>query len=145
MGNQITGEGGPTFSLAPERMASILRDGLGTVGRGSRVLAIIPDKTRDDNTNLLFPIASKLLFDRGIETLDVLVAQGTHPPMSDQEKSEKIGNGSGADFIMPGRIFDHRWNTESELVQLGTIEAERVSELSSGLLTEAIPVRLNRL
>ena len=83
----------------------IIHDALAVVQRGERVLAIIPDKTRDDNTDLLFPIADRFLRERGIACFDALVAQGTHPPMTDAQKRAKIGYDHFA-----GQIFDHQWN-----------------------------------
>ena len=82
----------------------LIEEALQVVQRGERVLAIIPDKTRDDNTHELFPIANQFLEKRGVASFDALVAQGTHPPMSAAQKLSKIGN---ADFR--GSLFDHRW------------------------------------
>ena len=41
------------------KLTGIVQEALEVVQRGERVLAIIPDKTRDDNTDLLFPIADQ--------------------------------------------------------------------------------------
>lgn len=41
----------------------------------ARVLAIIPDKTRDDNTDLLFPFVAETLAARNIAQLDALVVE----------------------------------------------------------------------
>jgi len=84
-------------------LSEIVHQALEVVQPGERVLAIIPDKTRDDNTHELFPIAEEFLTRRGVAAFDALVAQGTHPPMSTAQKLAKIGN---ADFR--GSIFDHR-------------------------------------
>ena len=63
-------------------LTAIIHQALDVVQPGERVLAIIPDKTRDDNTHLLFPIANEFLIKRGVTSFDALVAQGTHPRMS---------------------------------------------------------------
>jgi hypothetical protein len=44
-----------------------------------------------------------------------------------------------------GHIFDHQWNRPEELVDLGELSAERVSELTGGLINESVKVNLNRL
>jgi nickel-dependent lactate racemase len=111
---------------------------------GSRVLAIIPDKTRDDNTDVLFPIAAAVLRDRGAVRLDVLVAQGTHSPMSESEKLRKIGVKSYDSIPLLGRIYDHRWDDPSELVTIGELSGDKVRLLTDGLLTDAIPLEINR-
>jgi len=79
------------FSPIIRDLTGNLHHALEVVQPGERVLAIIPDKTRDDNTHLLFPIANEFLAGRGVAAFDVLVAQGTHPPMSDSQKRSKIG------------------------------------------------------
>jgi len=105
------------------------------------VLAIIADKTRDDNTPTLFPIASAALASRRIAQFDALVAQGTHPPMTSAEKLLKIGEPSPG----LGEIFDHQWDRSEELVEVGNLDAARVAELTGGLIDGAIPLRVNRL
>jgi len=90
------GVGAPDLDLSPSKMRSIVEQALLTVGPGARVLAIIPDKTRDDNTDLLFPFASEILAARGAERFDALVAQGTHMPMTEGEKRAKVGLAAGS-------------------------------------------------
>src|SRR5215204_4814435 len=126
--------------LHQSTLTSILHQSLDVIQRGERVLAIIPDKTRDDNTHELFPIADEFLTKRGVKSFDVLVAQGTHPPMSAAQKLAKIGY---TDFH--GCLFDHRWDEPDELITLGELSAETVYELTNGLIDHAVPVSLNKL
>ena len=95
-------------------LTAIVHDALDVIQPGERVLAIIPDKTRDDNTHLLFPVATEFLTRRGVASFDALVAQGTHPPMSESQKLSKIGS-----IHFSGNLFDHRWDQPDELVRLG--------------------------
>ena len=139
------GKGAADLDLSPEELRAIVEQALLTVGPGARVLAIVPDKTRDDNTDLLFPFAAEILKERGAEQFDALVAQGTHMPMTEEEKRSKVGLGEGASLPLLGSIFDHQWNRPEELVDLGELSAERVSELTGGLINEAVKVNLNRL
>ncbi len=55
----ITGTGSHESDLGSDEMRQIVEDALSNVPSGSRVLAIIPDKTRDDNTHILFPQAAQ--------------------------------------------------------------------------------------
>lgn len=121
-------------------ITEIVRQALEVIQPGERVLAIIPDKTRDDNTHELFPIADQFLTTRGVAAFDALVAQGTHPPMSEAQKLAKIGN---ADFR--GSIFDHRWDETDELITLGELSADLTRELTGGLIDHAVPVTINKL
>src|SRR5262249_31471775 len=66
------GYGAAKSVLSPEELGGIVRERLSDLAPGSRVLAIIPDKTRDDNTHILFPIAAEALISRGIGPADVL-------------------------------------------------------------------------
>src|ERR1700735_4431187 len=88
---QVVGRGSATTPLSDSDLREIVEQALENVPSGVRVLAIVPDKTRDDNTHLLFPMASQVLAARKVAKLDVLIAQGTHAPMSDAQKREKIG------------------------------------------------------
>ncbi|HEX7956076.1 MAG TPA: lactate racemase domain-containing protein [Pyrinomonadaceae bacterium] len=141
----VTGRGAPELDLTPAELREILAQALLSVGPGARVLAIIPDKTRDDNTDVLFPAAAEILAARGAEQFDALVAQGTHMPMTEGEKRLKVGLTEGATLPLLGNIFDHQWNRPEELVELGELSAGRVGELTGGLINEAVKVNLNRL
>lgn len=121
-------------------LTGIVEQALDAIQPDERVLAIIPDKTRDDNTHVLFPIANEFLTKRGAASFDVLVAQGTHPPMSESQKLSKIG---ATNFS--GHLFDHRWDEPDELITLGELSAETVQRLTGGLLEQAVPVSINKL
>ena len=138
------GTGSPDLDLSPVELRDILAQTLLTVAPGARVLAIIPDKTRDDNTDLLFPCAAEILAARRIAQFDALVAQGTHMPMTEAEKRLKTGLSNGASAPGLGQIYDHQWNVPEELVTIGELSAARVPDLTGGLLDHAISVNLNR-
>jgi lactate racemase len=139
------GKGSPELDLSASELRTILDQALLTVGPEARVLAIIPDKTRDDNTDLLFPFAAEILAQRKVAQFDALVAQGTHMPMTEAEKRSKIGCKDGTSLPELGQVFDHKWNCPEELVTLGELSAGRVTDLTNGLITDAVEVNLNRL
>lgn len=143
--NFIIGKGAPEDDLSPDEIYRIISEALSGIPEKSRVLAIIPDKTRDDNTDVLFPFAAKVLAAQNIARLDALVAQGTHSPMSEAEKLSKIGAKTIAEIPNLGQIFDHEWNRPEKLVSLGELSAPKVSELTRGLFDEAIPLTVNHL
>jgi nickel-dependent lactate racemase len=126
--------------LTVATLTEIVHQALDVIQPGERVLSIIPDKTRDDNTHLLFPIANDFLTKRGVGAFDALVAQGTHPPMSESQKRLKIGD---PDFH--GHLFDHRWDSPDDLITIGELSAESVRQLTSGLIEHAVPVSINKL
>lgn len=140
----IVGRGAATLSLSPEELRAIVAEALADIGPGERVLAIVPDKTRDDNTDQLFPFAAEILAQKKIERLDAVIAQGTHGPMNEAEKREKIGwSKISPDNI--GSIFDHRWDRDDELVTIGELSAAQIADLTDGLMSEAVQVRINAL
>src|SRR5918993_219357 len=139
------GKGAPDLDLSPAELRAIVEQALLSVGPGARVLTIIPDKTRDDNTDTLFPFAAEILAARGAEQFDALVAQGTHMPMTEDEKRAKVGLVEGASLPLLGQIFDHQWNRPEELVDLGELSAERAGELTGGLIRESVKVNLHPL
>jgi nickel-dependent lactate racemase len=142
--DMVVGMGSATSSLSIPDLRAIVEEALSDIRPAERVLAIIPDKTRDDNTDLLFPMAAQFLARRNVAQLDALVAQGTHGPMTEAQKFAKIGAGR-AELPRLGQIFDHRWDNSDELVTLGRIGSAQVKELSGGLINDAVDVRLNAL
>src|SRR6266436_5713088 len=132
----FVGKGSPEFDLSPDELRGILEHALMSIAPSARVLAIIPDKTRDDNTDVLFPFAAEILAERNVAQFDALIAQGTHMPMTEAEKRAKIGLGDGQSAPGLGRIYDHQWNCPEELVTIGELSAAQVSELTGGLINE---------
>src|ERR687883_489649 len=85
------GRGAPDLDLSPAELRAIVEQALLSIAPGARVLAITPEKTRDENPALLFPTAADVLAARRVEQFDALVAQGTHMPMTEEEKRAKVG------------------------------------------------------
>jgi nickel-dependent lactate racemase len=138
------GKGARELNLSPAELREILEQTLLRIAPGARVLAIIPDKTRDDNTDITFPFAAEILSERQVAQFDALVAQGTHGPMTDEEKRSKVGFTNDGPTPPFGEIFDHQWNIPEELTTIGELSAPEVSRLTSGLLNDAVKVNLNR-
>ncbi len=138
----VIGTGAAFADLKATDMRSIVEDALRGITPGSRVLAVVSDRTRDDNTPELFPLISQALARLGAASLDVLIAQGTHVAMSDGDKRAKIGAGLAAIPLL-GTLFDHHWDRDSELTTLGTIGADVIARETGGLLRESVRIRLN--
>lgn len=143
--SNLTGKGSPESDLTATDFHQIISDALSNIASGAKVLAIIPDKTRDDNTDILFPIAAKILAERNISKLDALVAQGTHSPMTEAEKLTKIGAKSFPDIPSLQNIFDHDWSDSEKLTVIGELSAERVREVTGNLFDKPIPLTINHL
>jgi len=111
---------------------------------GKRVLILVPDGTRTAPIPMMFRLFDELLAER-VVALDYLVALGTHQPMSDAALSELVGQPVVDGMVGDTHIFNHRWDQPETFVTLGTIPAARIEEISQGLLSMDVPVRLNRL
>jgi nickel-dependent lactate racemase len=142
---ECIGVGASDADLSPEDLRRIIRDALLPIRVGERILAIVPDKTRDDNTDLLFPFAVDYLKDKKVDRLDTLIAQGTHMPMTSGEKRSKLGIGDGITVEGVGKVFDHRWDDGAELVQIGELTELEVREITGGIYLEPITLRINKL
>lgn len=138
------GRGAANLSLPAAELRVIVAEALADIRPGQRVLAIVPDKTRDDNTDLLVPFAAEVLAQKRTASFDALIAQGTHGPMSEAEKREKIGWSKLAPGNI-GNIFDHQWDRDDELITIGELSTAQVADLTDGLMREAVPVRINAL
>ncbi len=113
---------------------------------GKRVLLIVPDLTRTMPLPSFFRLIVQALRPR-VKKLDVLIALGTHAPHNDAQIDQLFGFAPGErhrDFSDIS-IMNHAWNDPSALMLLGTIPATEISELSDGMLSMDVPVRLNKL
>jgi hypothetical protein len=90
----VAGEGSASTDLAPRELRQILEQALLHVAPDARVLAIIPDKTRDDNTDLLFPFAAEICQNAAWRST-TRSSPRDHPPMAEDEKRSKIGLAHG--------------------------------------------------
>ncbi|MEV0151339.1 MULTISPECIES: lactate racemase domain-containing protein [unclassified Nonomuraea] len=104
---------------------------------GRSVCLVVPDGTRSCPLPLLLSAVHEALHGR-VSRLTVLVALGTHAPMGEAELAAHVPP-------LPGMtVLNHAWWEPSTFVSLGTIGADRVGELSGGLLRHEVDVRLNR-
>ena len=114
--------------------------------RAKRVLIIVPDNTRTAPVGLMF----KAVFDQiGKQTkaLDVMIALGTHPPMSEEAICGRleISFAERRDRYGKVRLFNHEWDNPSALQEVGAIPASDISELTGGLFSMDVPVEVNKL
>jgi lactate racemase len=141
----IFGKGAANLDLSAEELRQILAGSFSQITVGKRVLAIIPDATRDDLTDVLFPIVAEILEQKGVKKFDALVAQGTHAPMSTAEKLKKIGVDKVKISDIFGQVFDHEWENPQALAKIGEISAEKVGEISGGAFAETVEITINKL
>jgi nickel-dependent lactate racemase len=116
--------------------------------RGRRVLMIVPDHTRTAPIDVMFRVLHGLIAkEGGAGALDVLIALGTHPPMTDEAIEARMGI-TGQDRA--GRyagttFFNHHWDDPAQLVSIGTMTEDEVAEISGGLMREHVDITMNKL
>jgi nickel-dependent lactate racemase len=143
----MIGKGSEADTLSNEEVRVICAEFIEREGlRGKRVLGIIPDHTRSAPIDLMFRTMYTLLApQRG--KFDILIALGTHPPMSDEAIDRRLGFAPGdrVNRYPNTQIFNHHWKDPAWLRPVGTIRADEVAEISRGMIREAVDVSINRL
>ncbi len=133
--------------LTEEQIETIVAEGLNSLAvNDKRVLVIIPDATRTMPLPLFFKLIAQQLLPR-VKALDFLVALGTHPPLSDEALLHLVGlTAEEKAARYPNvRLLNHAWKDPNALTTIGTIPASEIEQISHGLLSQAVPVRLNKL
>jgi nickel-dependent lactate racemase len=113
--------------------------------RGKRVVLVIPDGTRTAPVGLMF----KALFAQlggVVKKLDVLVALGTHPAMTEEgfHRRVEITAAERASTYEDVELINHEWDNPATLRDLGTISSDEIRALSGGLFAMDVPVQINR-
>jgi len=133
-------------SVSPDAVADLVARAAPRADfRGQRIIVIVPDNTRTAPIGLLFKALYAEIGEAAAQ-LDIMVALGTHPPMSEAaicerlelSPAERAGPYSRVGFI------NHEWDNPAALRDLGTIPAAEIRELSGGLFSMDVPVQINR-
>jgi len=128
--------GGPGVVLDDAQIQTFVREQLdGVPLDGRSVCVIVPDGTRSCPLPLLLSAVDGALQGR-VTRLTVLVALGTHAAMDEPALAAHLGPG------ICGR--NHEWWNPDTFVSVGRIGAQRIEELSRGMLRHGIEVRINR-
>lgn len=133
----------PSTTLTPDQIRQWIASRIPLEDfRGRRVLLIVPDNTRTAPLPVLFPALRQLLRPH-VQALDVLVALGTHRPMPDAAIRSMLGINPDDPCSDVG-LFNHAWDNPAELVQIGMLTKADTEELSAGVLSQEVPVQINR-
>src|SRR5262249_40019282 len=115
--------------------------------RGKKILAIVPDHTRTAPIDVMFRVLHDLCGEAGAAAFDVLIALGTHPPMSDEAINHRLGITAAerAGKYARTKLFNHDWKNPAQLVSIGQISEDEVAEISGGRMRERVDVTINKL
>jgi nickel-dependent lactate racemase len=129
---------GDVTQFVAEQLAGIEAD-------GRSVCVLVPDGTRSCPLPLLVGAVHRALHGR-VSRLTVLIALGTHAPMSPDALAAHLGyTGRDLQEVYPGTtVRNHEWWKPETFAHLGTISSTRIEELSEGRLSGDVDVLLNR-
>lgn len=131
--------------LTPDQVEQIVAKGLPRAElAGKRILLIVPDATRSCPLGDVFKEVHRQL-SGSVKALDVMIAQGTHPPMSEEaicDRLEITPEERGGRYASV-RFLNHEWDNPAALRRIGTLSPKETDELSGGLFSMEVPVDIN--
>jgi nickel-dependent lactate racemase len=138
--------GGPAAVLTEDQVRVFVHDQLEAAQlEGRSVCVLVPDGTRSCPLPLLLSAVHGALHGR-VTRLTFLVALGTHAEMDDGALAAHLGYepGASADRYPSTTMLNHAWWDPTSFADVGTITADRIAELSNGMLHHTAQVRINR-
>lgn len=142
---EVVGRGSAKEVLSEKDVRSIVEDAGSRLDLDNkRVLLIIPDATRTCPIGLMLREVNRV-FNPRVTKLDVMIALGTHRPMTTEEiyRFTDLTEEKHRTELTKTEFINHSWNDPKTLREVGTLDAAKVRELSHGRLDESIPVAVN--
>lgn len=140
--------GGPDSVLSQQQIDAFVAEQLGGADvDGKSVCVIVPDGTRSVPLTRVMPALHEALAGRA-RSITVLIALGTHAAMPEEALARLLGYEPGRlkETYPAFEVVNHAWEDPEQIADLGEIDAETITELSGGLLTETpMRVQINRL
>jgi nickel-dependent lactate racemase len=138
--------GGAGEILEPEQVMKFVAAAIADARvENQRVCLVVPDGTRTCPLPLLLQAMREGL--AGASQVTVVIALGTHQGMSTEHLARHLGYLPEApEETYPGwKVLNHEFWLPETFTTLGTIGADRIAELTGGLLTDtSVDVRINR-
>jgi len=77
--------------------------------------------------------------------VDLMVALGTHQPLGREDLLRHLGLTEAECAVRAGclRLRHHCWDDPSQLYAIGRLDAQRIGELTGGLMAEAVTLTIN--
>ncbi|MFZ4780283.1 MAG: hypothetical protein ACOYM3_33435, partial [Terrimicrobiaceae bacterium] len=121
----------PSSSLSAGQIPPLVEEACaGYDWDGKRVLVIVPDATRTAPVGPVFRALHSAVAGP-CRAFDVMVALGTHPPMSGVAICERleITVAEKASTFSGVNLFNHEWDNPEALACLGSIPAKEIEDL----------------
>ncbi|MCX6969506.1 MAG: lactate racemase domain-containing protein [Verrucomicrobia bacterium] len=136
----------PSSSLSAGQIPPLVEEACaGYDWDGKKVLVIVPDATRTAPVGQVFRALHATVAGR-CRAFDVMVALGTHPPMSEEAICGRleISAAEKHSAFSAVNLFNHEWDNPEALACLGSIPAKEIGDLSGGLFSMDVSVSINR-
>ena len=133
-------------SLSSGEVKQILQAGFPQAEfKNRKVLLIVPDHTRTAPVGQMFKEVHAWLGSVA-KQIDVMVALGTHPPMSQEAICHRLDlTLAEKEKSYPKvRLLNHTWDDDQTLVEIGKITSSEIRDLTGGLFEMEVKVRINR-
>jgi nickel-dependent lactate racemase len=81
-----------------------------------------------------------------VASFDVMIALGTHPPMSEAQICKLLGidEKERPRLFYQTEFINHEWDNPDALLTLGTLSKKDTEAVSNGLLSMEVPVQINK-
>lgn len=120
-------EAPPGGVLLEDKVSEVLFGALEEAVAGERALVLVPDRTRNIGLSRLFPLVFEAL--HRAKSVEVMVALGTHPPLTETEISDLVGMTGRAKGALSG-VANHAWDDPGALAELGSVNEERLRAIA---------------
>lgn len=140
------GSGSPNQGVTEAEAKRICQEAFASWNvRGRKVLVVIPDATRSCPLGMMFRLVQEAAAEAA--QLDVMVALGTHPPMTMEQiyARVEITEAEHHSKYARTRFFNHEWNNPEALFEVGRLSRADVRELTDGLFEMDVGVSINRM
>jgi len=114
--------------------------------KNKKILVVIPDNSRTAPIDIFFKLFYKIFW-KNTKKLDYLIALGTHPLLTEDEKLKRVGiSKSDKETIYKDvNIINHRWDKKDTFVKIGSISKSETLKITDGLIDEGNDVFINKI
>lgn len=134
----------PNSPVSDDQIRAVFSESLSDDVASEHVLVLVPDRTRTMPLRRLFPLLREAM--GGARNIDVMVALGTHPPLSGSELEGLVGVEKQDHRNLS--LGNHAWDDNRQLQAIGVLTKQRVQEIAARAwhpsLGGDVPIRVNR-
>ena len=138
------GRGSPGAVLREDDAAAVIAAGVPAEWyENKRVLVLTPDATRTCPLPMMVRAIRRTIGERSAG-LDFMVALGTHTPLPHESILALYGISNPRREFPRSAFYNHEWDRPDTFRRIGALAAAEVEALSGGVLSESVPIEINR-